>query len=114
MKITIWHNSRCSKSRNAFKYLEEKNIDFEVKEYLKTPPALDELKDVLSKLRMRASELVRSKEAIYKELNLKEASEEELLKAMVENPKLIERPIVINKDKAVVARPLENIEKVLG
>ena len=112
MAVEIWHNSRCSKSRNAFNYLKDKNIEFEVKEYLKNPPTLQELKDVLAKLNMKPSELIRSKEAIYKELNLKEASEDELLEAMVKNPKLIERPIIINEDKAVVARPLENIEKV--
>ena len=112
MAIEIWHNSRCSKSRNAFNYLKDKNIEFEVKEYLKNPPTLQELKEVLSKLGMKPSELIRSKEAIYKELNLKDASEDELLEAMVNNPKLIERPIIVNEDKAVVARPLENIEKV--
>ena len=113
MAIKIWHNSRCSKSRNAFKYLEDKGIEFEVKEYLKNPPTLQELKEILSKLGMKPSELIRSKEAIYKELNLKDASEDVLLEAMVNNPKLIERPIIVNEDKAVVARPLENIEKVL-
>ena len=112
MAVEIWHNSRCSKSRNAFNYLKDKNIEFEVKEYLKNPPTLQELQNVLAKLGMKPSELIRSKESIYKELNLKEASEDELLEAMVQNPKLIERPIIINEDKAVVARPLENIEKV--
>ena len=112
MAIEIWHNSRCSKSRNAFNYLKDKNIEFEVIEYLKNPPTLQELKEVLSKLGMKPSELIRSKEAIYKELNLKDASEDELLEAMVNSPKLIERPIIVNEDKAVVARPLENIEKV--
>ncbi len=112
MAVEIWHNNRCSKSRNAFNYLKDKNIEFEVKEYLKNPPTLQELQNVLAKLGMKPSELIRSKESIYKELNLKEASEDELLEAMVQNPKLIERPIIINEDKAVVARPLENIEKV--
>ena len=114
MAVEIWHNSRCSKSRNAFNYLKDKNIEFEVKEYLKKSPTHQELKEVLSKLNMKPSELVRSKETIYKELNLKEASEDSLFEAMVNNPKLIERPIIVNKDKAVVARPLENIEKVLN
>ena len=114
MAIEIWHNNRCSKSRNAFNYLQDKNIEFEVKEYLKTPPTVDELNEVLSKLGMKPSELIRTKEIIYKDLNLKDASEDELVKAMVENPKLIERPIIVNKEKAIVARPLENIEKVLG
>jgi arsenate reductase len=111
--VEIWHNSRCSKSRNALNYLKEKNIDYKVKEYLKEPITKEELKEVLDKLGMKPSELVRKKEAIYKELGLKDASEDELLEAMVQNPKLIERPIVIKGDKAVVARPLENIEKVL-
>ena len=111
--VEIWHNSRCSKSRNALNYLKERNIDYKVKEYLKEPITKEELKEVLDKLGMKPSELVRKKEAIYKELGLKDASEDELLEAMVQNPKLIERPIVINGDKAVVARPLENIEKVL-
>ncbi len=114
MAVIIWHNSRCSKSRNAFNYLKDKDIEFEVNEYLKTPPTIEELKSILLKLNMKPSELIRSKEKTYKELNLKEASEDELLEAMVNNPKLIERPIVINKDKAIVARPLENIEKVLN
>ena len=114
MAVEIWHNSRCSKSRNAFNYLKDKGIEFEVKEYLKNPPTMQELKEVLSKLGMKPSDLIRSKEAIYKELNLKDASEDELLEAMVKNPKLIERPIIINEDKAVVARPLENIEKVVN
>jgi len=109
----IIFRSWAYKFRFAFNYLKEKNIDFKVKEYLKEPITKEELKEVLEKLGMKPSELVRKKEAIYKELGLKDASEDELLEAMVENPKLIERPIIINKDKAVVARPLENIEKVL-
>jgi len=111
--IEIWHNNRCSKSRNALNYLKEKNIEFKVKEYLKEPLTENELKEVLQKLNIKPSELVRKKEAIFKELGLKDATEDKLLKAMVKNPKLIERPIVIRGDKAVVARPLEEIEKVL-
>jgi len=113
MIIEIWHNNRCSKSRNAFNYLKEKNIDFKVKEYLKDQITKEELKDILNKLDMRPSELIRKKEAIYKELHLESVSEDRLIEVMVQNPKLIERPIIINKDKAVVARPLENIEKIL-
>lgn len=111
--IEIWHNNRCSKSRNALNYLKEKNIEFKVKEYLKEPLTENELKEVLQKLNIKPSELVRKKEAIFKELGLKDATEDKLLKAMVKNPKLIERPIVIRGDKAVVARPLEEIEKLL-
>jgi len=111
--VEIWHNSRCSKSRAAFNYLKENNIEFKVREYLKEPPTKEELQELLKRLNMKPSELVRKKEAIFKELNLKEASEDEILDAMVKYPKLIERPIVINEDRAVVARPLENIKKVL-
>ena len=111
--IEIWHNSRCSKSRAAFNYLKDKNIEFRVIEYLKKPPTKEELQEVLNKLNIKPSELIRSKEAIYKELKLKEASQDELLEAMVNYPKLIERPIVLNSNKAVVARPLELIEQIL-
>jgi len=110
--VEIWHNSRCSKSRAAFNYLKDNNIEFNVKEYLKDPPK-DELLEVLKKLNKKPSEIIRKKEAIFKELNLKEASEDELLEAMVNNPKLIERPIVINNNIAVIARPLEEIKKVV-
>jgi len=111
--VEIWHNSRCSKSRAAFNYLKDNNIKYSVKEYLKEAPTKDELQEVLLKLDLKPSELIRKKEAIFKELNLKDANEDQLLEAMVANPKLIERPIVINKDKAVVARPLEAIESIL-
>jgi len=113
MAIKIWHNNRCSKSRNAFNYLKDKNIEFEVVEYLKEGVSKEQLQDVLSRLNMKPSDLIRKKEAIYKELGLKDASEDELLNAMVQNPKLIERPIVDNGKVAVVARPLEEIEKVI-
>ena len=111
--IQILHNPRCSKSRAGVKYLENKGVDFEVISYLKEPLKREQLQDILNKLDMKPSDLMRKKEAIYKELNLKEASEDELLDAMVANPKLIERPIVINGNKAVVARPDSEIEKVL-
>ncbi len=111
--IQIWHNSRCSKSRAALNYLKEHNYEFSVREYLKEPPGKDELTEILKKLNKKPSEIVRNKEKIYKELNLKDANEEQLLEAMSKNPKLIERPIVICKDKAIVARPLETIEEIL-
>lgn len=111
--IEVWHNNRCSKSRAAVNYLKENAIDFKVKEYLKEEISESELKEVLRKLAKKPSEIIRTKESIYKELGLKDATEEELLKAMVENPKLIERPIVIQGDKAVIARPLEVIKEVL-
>ena len=112
--IKIWHNSRCSKSRNALQLLEEKNLDFEVKEYLKQIPSKEELKSVLSQLGISAKELLRSGEDIYKQLNLKsETNEDKIIEAMIENPKLIERPIIIKDGKAVIARPIENLEELL-
>jgi len=113
--ITLWHNPRCSKSRNAAAILEEKGIEAEIIKYLDTPPTKEELKKVLSQLNMSARELMRTKEEIYIELNLKEIEDEEkLIEAMLANPKLIERPIVIKDGKAVIGRPIENIIELLG
>ena len=111
--IEVLHNPRCSKSRAGIKYLDEKGIEYKIINYLKEPLSKEQLQEILKKLNMRPSELVRKKEKLFRELNLKEASEDEILEAMVENPKLIERPIVINGDKAVVARPETEIDKVL-
>lgn len=113
-KITIWHNPRCSKSRNALTLLEEKGIDAEVVKYLETPPSKEELKAVLDMLGISARELMRTKEEIYRELNLKEVTDEaKLIEAMAEHPKLIERPIVIKEGKAAIGRPIENIIDLL-
>ena len=112
--ITIWHNPRCSKSRNAVTLLEEKGIEADVVKYLDTPPTKEELVALLKMLGISARELMRTKEAIYKELNLNEETDEDkLIEAMVENPKLIERPIVIKDGKAAIGRPLENIIELL-
>jgi len=112
--VTIWHNPRCGKSRDAANLLEEKGIDAEVVKYLETPPSKEELKAVLKMLGISARELMRTKEEIYKELNLKEETDEEkLIDAMVENPKLIERPVVIKDGKAAIGRPLQNIVDIL-
>ena len=115
-KITIWHNPRCSKSRDSFKLLEEKGVEVEVVKYLDEVPTKEELKNMLKMLGMRsAQELMRKKEAVYKELNLKdETSEDALLEAMIANPKLIERPIVIRGDKAVIGRPIEKVVELLA
>ena len=113
-KVTIWHNPRCSKSRNSMTLLEEKGVDAEVVKYLDTPPTKEELKTLLSQLGMSARELMRTSESIYKELGLKEVEDEEkLIEAMVENPKLIERPVVIKDGKAVIGRPIENVVELL-
>ncbi|BAK73131.1 MAG: arsenate reductase (glutaredoxin) [Arcobacter sp.] len=112
--IQIWHNPKCSKSRNAMTLLEEKGINANIVKYLETSPSKEQLKDVLKKLNMKASELLRTGEDIYKELNLKNViDEEQLIEIMVEHPILIERPIIIKGDKAVIARPIEKLEELL-
>ncbi|MBF39546.1 arsenate reductase (glutaredoxin) [Idiomarina sp. UBA4519] len=113
-EVTIYHNPRCSKSRQTLELLKEKSIEPEVVEYLKTPPNAAELKDILNKLGLSADELMRKKEAIYKELGLAGVSDEnKLITAMVNNPKLIERPIVIKGDKAAIGRPPESVLDIL-
>jgi len=114
VNVIIWHNPRCSKSRNSMALLEEKGVEAEVVKYLDTPPTKEELKTLLSQLGMSARELMRTKEDIYKELGLKDVEDEEkLIEAMVANPKLIERPIVIKDGKAVIGRPIENVVELL-
>jgi arsenate reductase len=113
-KIVVWHNPRCSKSRNGIKYLDEKGIEYEVRRYLDEPPTVDELKEVLRKLGMKPRELMRTKEKIYRELGLKDVEDDEkLIEAMAAHPKLIERPIVIRGEEAVVARPETLIDTLL-
>ena len=113
-KIQIWHNPRCGKSRDAIALLKEQGVEAEVVKYLETPPAKEELKTLLQMLGIEARALMRTKEGIYKTLNLKEeTSEDKLIVAMVENPKLIERPIVIKDGKAAIGRPIDNITALL-
>ena len=108
---TIYHNPRCSKSRETLALLEQQGISPEVVLYLQTPPSNDTIKTLLNQLGMAsASELMRTKEDIYKELDLKsESNEDALIEAMTANPKLIERPIVIHNDKAKIGRPPESV-----
>ena len=113
-KITIYHNPRCSKSREALGLLEEQGADVEVVKYLDTPPSKEELKSLLKMLGISARELMRTKEVIYKELGLKEVEDEEkLIEAMVEHPRLIERPIVIKDGIAVIGRPPQKVIELL-
>lgn len=112
--IQIWHNPRCSKSRNALTLLEGKGIEAKVFKYLDESPNAEQIKEVLVQLGMKASELLRTGEDEYKELNLKdETNEDKIIEAMVKFPKLIERPIIIKDGKAVIARPIENLEELL-
>jgi len=112
--IKIYHNSRCGKSREGLQILENSEKEFEVINYLQQPPAKEELKLLLKKLGVSAMELVRQKEKVWIEnYKGKALSEEEIIEAMVQNPILMERPIVVNGDKAVVGRPPENITAIL-
>ncbi|MBN2825323.1 MAG: arsenate reductase (glutaredoxin) [Campylobacterales bacterium] len=112
--ITIWHNNRCGKSRDALKMLQSKGIEPTVVKYLETDLSVAKIKEILAMLGMKPRELMRTKEAIYKELNLKdEHDNEKLIEAMVANPKLIERPIIIKGNQALLGRPIEKLAAFL-
>lgn len=112
--IKIWHNPRCSKSREAIKILEENSTPTEVIKYLETNLDAKEIKQTLIMLGLSPRELMRTTEDIYKELNLKEElDEEKLIEAMAEYPKLIQRPVLFKGDKAIIARPSSKIEEFL-
>ncbi|MGB2129400.1 MAG: arsenate reductase (glutaredoxin) [Flavicella sp.] len=112
--IKIYHNPRCAKSRQGLAFLQEKNLEFETVLYLKNGLTHQELSSILQQLDIRPEALLRKSEKIWKEnYKGKELSDQEIIKAMLENPKLIERPIVSNGKKAVIARPAETIDTVL-
>ena len=112
--MKIYHNPRCRKSRETLAMLEEKGQTPEVVEYLKNVPTKEELKEILSLLGIPAEKLLRKGEAIFKEnFKGKSLSDDEWIDAMVEYPKLIERPIVINKGKAAIGRPPEQVLDIL-
>ena len=113
--MIIWHNSRCSKSRSACEILREKGIDTTVVEYLKTPPAKEEIRYVIKLLGIKAEQLVRKNEPLFKErFSEKTLSDEEWINILSENPILIERPIIINGNKAVIGRPPEKVLDIIG
>jgi arsenate reductase len=116
MHYSIFHNPKCSKSRETLKLLNEKGIEPEIILYLAAPPTEKELSTVLKKLGIEAKELIRFKEAVAGELGIKPSDkrrEEEWVRLMVENPVLIERPIVITSQKAVIGRPPENVLELI-
>ena len=115
MSVKIYHNPRCGKSRQTLQLLKEQGIEPEIIEYLKTPPSVQELDDILQKLGMEPRELMRKKEAEYKAGGLDDASldRQALIQGMVNNPILIERPIVIANGKAAVGRPPEAVLAIL-
>ena len=111
--ITIWHNPRCSKSRETLALLADKGITPEVRLYLDDVPTADELRSTLATLGLTAGELVRRKEALFKDLDLANAHDDQLIDAMAANPKLIERPIVFANGRAALGRPPENVLAIL-
>ena len=113
--ITIWHNNRCSKSREAKKLLEERALEFEVFEYLKNEFSKEELLRLMAQLNISdIKEMLRHTEIEYKELDIVNKSQNEILDLVIQNPKLVQRPIIINDNKAVIARPMENLTNLLG
>lgn len=110
---TIWHNPRCSKSRATLALIEGAGVTPKIRLYQDDAPTADEIRAALALLNISAAKLIRSGEAIYKELNLKTADEETLINAMAAHPKLIERPVVINNNKAALGRPPESVLEIL-
>ena len=115
MTIRIFHNPRCSKSRATLALLQERGIEPEITLYLESPPDAGELRSILQKLGLTARELMRKGEAEYREQGLADESltEDELIAAMVANPRLIERPIVLANGRAAIGRPLESVIEIL-
>jgi arsenate reductase len=111
----IYHNPRCSKSRQTLALLQEQGIEPTIIEYLSTPLTADDIKVLLSLLGISARELIRKGEAVYKELGLvdKTLTDDQLITAMVENPKLIERPIVVHNNQARLGRPPESVLEII-
>ena len=113
--VTIWHNPRCSKSRQTLQLLEARGIQPIIVRYLEQPPSQRVLSEVLSLLGLAPRQLMRRKEALYRELGLDSADlgDEQLIAAMVANPKLIERPVVLANGKAALGRPPEDVLAIL-
>ena len=114
-KITLFHNPRCSKSRQTLELLQSRGVEPDIIEYLKTPPTEEELDKVLNMLGLEPRQLMRIKESEYAENNLDDESltRQQLIQAMIKYPKLIERPILINNNKAALGRPPEDVLEIL-
>ena len=114
-EVVIYHNPRCSKSRQTLRLLRERGIEPRIVEYLKTPPDEQTLSGILGLLGIQPADLVRTKESEFRELGLRERANDPtaLVRAMTEHPILIERPIVVNGDRARVGRPPENVLEIL-
>lgn len=113
MSVIIYHNPRCSKSRQTLALIEEKGIAPEIIEYLETPPSAATLKEILGKLGKTAAEIVRKKEAQEEGIDVAALNENALIDALVAHPRAIERPIVVKGDAAILGRPPENVSKIL-
>lgn len=112
--MKIYHNPRCSKSRETLQIIQDKGVDVEIVDYLKNPPTEKELVELLKKLNLKAEDIVRKGETDYKEnFKGKNLSNEQWINAMIKYPKLIERPIVVKGKKAVLGRPPENVKELL-
>ena len=114
-KVTIYHNPRCTKSRQTLQLIRDAGVEPEIVEYLKSPPTTAEVDSILKKLKLEPLEAMRRKEVVYSELGLNgDTPREEALRAMAENPILLERPIVVRGRKAIIGRPPENVNNLLG
>lgn len=112
--ITIYHNPRCSKSRQGLEILENSGKEFKVIKYLDEPISEEQLKEIIGLLGIKPIDLVRKNEAIWKsDFKGKELSDNEIISAMIKHPKLIERPIVVSNGNAVIGRPAENIKALI-
>ena len=112
--MKIYHNPRCRKSREGINYLESKKINFEVIDYIKNNLSSEQIRNILKKLQLKPIELVRKNEAIWKEkYKGKDFTDDQLIKILSNEPKLIERPIIVSEKLAVIGRPAENIDKLL-
>ena len=112
--MKIYHNPRCRKSREGIKYLESKKINFEVIDYIKNNLSSEQIRNILKKLQLKPIELVRKNEAIWKEkYKGKDFTDDQLIRILINEPKLIERPIIVNEKLGVIGRPTENIDKLL-
>lgn len=113
MPMVLYHNPRCSKSRQALALLEEKGVSFQIKDYLKEGLTKDEVHSILGKLGEDRDAIIRTKEDLYKEAPFEVSDDELVIKNLMETPKLLERPILVTDSKAIIGRPVEKIEAAI-
>ena len=112
--MKIYHNPRCSKSRQTLEILIKKNADFQIVENLKYKLSITDLEEIIGKLEIKTIELVRKNESVWKEkFKGRNLNDKEIIQAMIDNPKIIERPIVVNGNKAILGRPPENVLRII-